>query len=152
MSQYIANQLVFSDESAYDRRTLSRRYSWSFLGHRAQKFTFFVQKKRFTIEGALCINGLLAYSIQEGSMNTQDYENFIENVLVRQRLHDLCQEKGVKLEFLPPYSPDYNPYYLRQNQEWAESVEDPLEVLDLTCMTISTNLACTCFQHSGYLR
>ena len=24
------------------------------------------------------------------------------------RLHNLCQEKGIKLEFLPPYSPDYN--------------------------------------------
>ncbi|CAG8707548.1 31417_t:CDS:2, partial [Gigaspora margarita] len=79
---YTCKQLVFSDESAYDRRTLSRHYGWSFLGHRAQKFSFFVRKKRFTIEGALCINGLLAYNIQEGSMNTQDYENFIENVLV----------------------------------------------------------------------
>ncbi|CAG8814675.1 25851_t:CDS:2, partial [Gigaspora margarita] len=45
MSQIIADQLVFSDESAYD---ISHHY---------------------------------AYSIQEGPMNTQNYENFIENVL-----------------------------------------------------------------------
>ncbi|CAG8855508.1 15868_t:CDS:1, partial [Gigaspora margarita] len=24
-------------------------------------------------------------------------------------LHELYQEKGIKLEFLPPYAPDYNP-------------------------------------------
>ncbi|CAG8857653.1 3065_t:CDS:2, partial [Gigaspora margarita] len=57
------------------------------------------------------------------------------------RLRNLCQEKGVKLEFLPPYSPDYNPV------KWAESMEDPLDVLDLTCMTIGANLARACFQH-----
>jgi len=82
MSQYSPNQLVFSDESAYDRRTLSRRYGWNISGHRARKATFFVRGQRFTIEGALCVNGLLAYGIQEGSMNSEDYEYFIENVLV----------------------------------------------------------------------
>jgi transposase len=25
------------------------------------------------------------------------------------RLRDICEEKGIILEFLPPYSPDYNP-------------------------------------------
>ena len=35
----------------------------------------------------------------------------LDNAIIHkgQRLRDLCQEKGVKLEFLPPYSPDYNP-------------------------------------------
>ncbi len=26
-----------------------------------------------------------------------------------QQLRNLCDEKGIQLEFLPPYSPDYNP-------------------------------------------
>ena len=26
-----------------------------------------------------------------------------------QQLRNICNEKGVRLEFLPPYSPDYNP-------------------------------------------
>ncbi|CAG8734606.1 3258_t:CDS:2, partial [Funneliformis caledonium] len=64
MSQYSPDQLFFSDESAYDRRTLSR------CG------------QRFTIEGVLCVNGLLAYGIQEGSMKSDDYEYFIENILI----------------------------------------------------------------------
>jgi len=82
MSQYSPDQLVFSDESAYDKRTLSRRYGWNISGHHARKATFFVRGQRFTIEGALCVNGLLAYGIQEGSMKSDDYEYFIENILV----------------------------------------------------------------------
>jgi len=82
MSQYSPSQLVFSDESAYDRRTLSRRYGWNFRGRRACKHTFFIRGKRFTIGGALCLNGLLAYAIQEGPMNSNDYNHFIEHILV----------------------------------------------------------------------
>lgn len=82
MTQYTPLQLVFTDESAYDRRTLFRRYGWSLRGRRARKPVFFVRGKRYTIEGALCLNGLLAYAIQEGPMNTNDYINFIENALV----------------------------------------------------------------------
>ena len=82
MSQYYPTQLVFSDEAAYNRRTLSRRYGWNFRGKRACKSTFFVRGKRFTIEGALCLKGLLAYAIQEGPMNSNDYHNFIEHILV----------------------------------------------------------------------
>jgi hypothetical protein len=82
MSQYSPIQLVFSDEAAYDRRTLSRRYGWDFRGKRACKSTFFICGKRFTIEGALCLNGYLAYAIQEGPMNSNDYHNFIEYILV----------------------------------------------------------------------
>ena len=82
MSQYSPDQLVFSDESAYDRRILSRRYGWNLSGRRARKATFFIRGQRFTFEGALCVNGLLAYGIQEGSMNSEDYEYFIENILV----------------------------------------------------------------------
>ncbi|CAG8688384.1 17032_t:CDS:2, partial [Dentiscutata heterogama] len=76
--------------------------------------------------------------IQEGSMNTRDYDGFIEHVLLlvldnaiiykSTHLEDICREKEVKLVFLPAYSPDFNP----QNKIWAESMPDPLEVLDLT--------------------
>src|SRR5437868_10438947 len=82
MTQYTPLQLVFTDESAYDRRTRSRHYGWCFRGRRARKPVFFVRGKRYTIEGALCLNGLLAYAIQEGPMNSNDYIDFIENALV----------------------------------------------------------------------
>ncbi len=82
MSQYSPSQLVFSNESAYDRRTLSHHYGWNFKGKHAYKHTFFIHKKRYIIEEALCLNGLLAYVIQEGFMNSNNYTYFIEHVLV----------------------------------------------------------------------
>ena len=82
ITQYIVSQLVFSDKFTYDKRTLLHRYRWSLTGNRAIKSTFFVREKRYLIEGALCINGLLAYGIQEGPMTSHDYEHFIEQILV----------------------------------------------------------------------
>ncbi|CAB4494688.1 unnamed protein product [Rhizophagus irregularis] len=182
MSQYSPLQLVFSDESAYNRRTLSRRYGWSFKGRHAYKSVFFVRGKRYTIEGALCLNGLLAYAIQEGPMNSNDYSDFIENVLLPkmnaypgpysvlvldnvsihkgQHLLNICNAKGVRVEYLPPYSPDINPIeqaffyiknHLRQNRSWIESMQHPIQGLDLAYMTINKNLSKACFEHSGYM-
>lgn len=82
MMQYTPNQLVFSDESAYDRRTLFRRYGWNKSGFRARSSCFFIRGRKYTIEAALCINGLLAYGFQKGPMDSKDYEYFIEFVLV----------------------------------------------------------------------
>ena len=83
ISQYSSKQLVFCDESAYDKRSLSRRYGWSLSGTRAKKPSFFIRRQRFTIEDALCINGLLAYGIQEGPMSAKDFEFFVEHILVQ---------------------------------------------------------------------
>jgi len=46
-----------------------------------------IRGKRFTIEGGLCFNGFLAYMIQEGPMNSNDYNYFIEHILVIIILH-----------------------------------------------------------------
>jgi hypothetical protein len=43
---------------------------------------FFCSGRRFTIEEALCIDGLLAYGIQEGPMDSKDFEFFIENIII----------------------------------------------------------------------
>ena len=82
MMQYTPDQLVFSDESAYDKRTLSRKYGWSKSEFHTRSSYFFIREKRYTIEEVLCTNGLLAYGIQEGPMDSKDYEYFIEFVLV----------------------------------------------------------------------
>ncbi|CAG8760768.1 4158_t:CDS:2, partial [Rhizophagus irregularis] len=116
--------------SAYDRRTLSHRYRWSFKGSRVCKPIFFVCGRRYTIEGALCLNGLLAYAIQEGPINSNNYNDFVENILLPkmnaypdpysvlvldnafihkgQHLLDICNTKEVRIEYLPSYSPDLN--------------------------------------------
>ena len=57
-----------------------------------------------------------------------------------QELKDICEEAGVVLEFLPPYSPDFNPIeesfsalkaWVRRNRQLVDSFEDFGEFLIL---------------------
>jgi transposase len=50
-----------------------------------------------------------------------------------QELKDMCEEAGVILDFLPPYSPDFNPIeesfsalkaWVRRNRELVDSFDD----------------------------
>ena len=104
ISQYTSRQLVFGDESAYDKRTLSRRYGWSLTGTRAEKPSFFIRGQRFTIEGALCTDGLLAYGIQEGPMSA---EYFVEHILVQYQCFLLIINKLNPIFII--YSSKYEP-------------------------------------------
>jgi len=77
------------------------------------------------------VDGYLSYYITQGSITAEVFEAFVEeqvlphyslylgprSVLVLdnaaihklKRLRELCEQHGVKLRFLPPYSPDFNP-------------------------------------------
>ena len=95
-----------------------------------------------------------------------------------QHLRDLCHENGVRLEFLSPYSPDYNPVssshpfsnlfrnnhifqieqcfhyikaYLRRHREWVESLEDPVDGIEAACMSVDRGHARASFRRAGYL-
>lgn len=70
------------DETGKDDRTPSRNYGYSLVGKRAMLKTIYVRGKRFTVEAALGIQGILAYRIQENAMNSTDFYEFIINDLV----------------------------------------------------------------------
>jgi hypothetical protein len=46
IAQYQPHQLVFADESAYNRLTSRRQYGWSFEGLRACHRNFFVRGEK----------------------------------------------------------------------------------------------------------
>jgi len=81
MKTFSLEQLVFVDETAKDERTAFRSYGYSPLDRRAEIKCVFIRGKRYTIEGALGINGIIAYRIQEGPINENDFYDFL--------LHDL---------------------------------------------------------------
>jgi len=123
-------QLVFTDESAVNILTTYRSMGHAPKGSRACKHTYFQRGDRFSILPALSLRGIIHVNITRGSFNGDSFLAYIgelvnvmnpypqpESVLVMDNcaIHhvdgvmDLCTEKGVKLIYLPPYSPDFNP-------------------------------------------
>jgi transposase len=132
--QYTEEQLVFLDESAANERTGDRKYGWSPTGVECEVFSSIKRSKRWSFLPALDVNGWFEWLIFQGSITGNMFLAFVRNqvlphcepfpgkrsVLVldnaaihhSQELKDMCEEAGVRLEFLPPYSPDYNPIEL----------------------------------------
>jgi transposase len=85
----------------------------------------------WSILPALTVDGYLDFIVHQGAITTDIFLDFVEykvlphcnphpgphSVLVldntsihkSSRLKELCNTYGVTLEFLPPYSPDFNP-------------------------------------------
>jgi len=130
ISQYDINQLVFCDEVFSDNRTSNRRYGWSLRGTQAIGKATYTRGLRISTMGVMCKDGVLdSYSI-EGSFSPHMID-FAENclfhvmnpfpgprsVLVFDNLNThknpafikLLETHGIRIVFLPAYSPQYNP-------------------------------------------
>ena len=82
MEKFSREQLVFIDESAKDEKTSCRKFGYALSGMRAEKNCIYVCGKRYTIEAALGINGIIAHRIQEGTMSSSDFYDFVTQDLV----------------------------------------------------------------------
>src|SRR5579862_7245174 len=76
-----------------------------------------------------------------------------------QELVELVQGYGCKIEWLPPYSPDYNPIeeafstiknWMRRKQEWMEEQADDEYSLLAACSQIDSSCASAYICHAGY--
>ena len=79
---------------------------------------------------AMDCHGLLGYAVQEGSVNGERFSEFLRRLGVRERslildnarIHhchlaqDAMNELGCKANFIPPYTPEYNPIELMFSQ------------------------------------
>lgn len=122
--------LVYVDESGCDGRVGLRRTGWSPLGVTPVQITRLHRGRRYQILPAYTQDGILLARILQGSVDGALFEDFIEqllrhcgrwpeprSVLVMDnasihrsgRVEQLCAAAGVKLLYLPPYSPDLNP-------------------------------------------
>ena len=112
---------------------------------------------RWSILPAIGINGYIDYEIIQGSFNAKKFNFFIRLLLrkidlfprlrsilildnvnshLSEDLATMCEEAGVRLEYLPLYSPDYNPIeesfsalkaWMRRNRELVLAFEPFLE-------------------------
>ena len=75
------------------------------------------------------------------------------------RIKELCEDAGVDLFFLPPYSPDLNPIeatfhdlkaWIRRNQQLAGTYDDFGEFIKLAVRMAGGNNARSHFRSAGY--
>lgn len=131
IAHYDQNQFVFVDETSKDDRTTFRRYGYALHNRRATKRVQFIRNKRYSVLPALNIDGFLAVSIVQDSFTKLSFEKFIvsqvlpsmspfpfpNSVLVMDncRIHknprilEYAAAAGIRVLYLPPYSPDLMP-------------------------------------------
>jgi hypothetical protein len=128
LSEYRIFQLVFVDESGCDTLAGIWRTGWAPQGTPAVQVAGFHREKRHQILPAYTQNGVIHTRIFQGSTDAEVSEDFVkellllcglwpepnsvlvmENVSFHQSasIKELCNEAGVVLHFMSPYSPDY---------------------------------------------
>lgn len=130
LSSFRSYQLVYVDESGCDSRIGFRRSGWSPLGTTPVQIAQFHRDRRYQILPAYSQDGVELVRIYPGSTDSIIFEDYIEQLLQHygrwpapksvlvidnasihysDQISQLCEEAGVKLLYLPPYSPDLNP-------------------------------------------
>jgi transposase len=130
LSAFRSHQLVYVDESECDKRIGFRRTGWSPLGVAPVEIAQFHRDRRHQILPAYTQDGALFSKVFQGSTDGAVFEDFIEqllhdcrpypeqnSVLIMdnasfhhgEQIEQMYREAGVKLLYLPPYSPDLNP-------------------------------------------
>ena len=130
ISEFSPEHFVFVDESGCDRRAGSRRTGWAPLGVTPTEIAPFQREQRYQILPAYTVDGIIHARVFQGSTDSTVFENFIEELLPlcctwphrnsvlvmdnasihhKERISQMCHDAGVKLVYLPPYSPDLNP-------------------------------------------
>jgi len=130
-TNFVASMVVTVDESSKDDRTIFRRRGRAPRGVRAEIEANFVRGERWSIEAALGVEGYVAVRAVPGSVDGDEFFDFIVNDVLPQMnpypqdrsvlildncaihkstaLREVVEAHGCRLFFLPPYSPDLNP-------------------------------------------
>ncbi|KAJ2932941.1 hypothetical protein H1R20_g4170, partial [Candolleomyces eurysporus] len=146
---YRPEQLVFVDESACNRNTTKRKFAWSPIGTRARRHDYFIRGQRYSILPALSLDGILHPDVIPRSYTAEIFNGFIEGLLDNMNpfpapnsvivmdnasihksedLRRMVEARGMRLVFLPAYSPDFNPIeeafsaikaWLRANRDYV---------------------------------
>lgn len=121
---------MYVDEAGCDKRAGCRRTGWSPRGVTPVQISEFQRGQRYHILPAYAQDGVVLSRIYSGSTDAAVFEDFIEQLLHHcgrwpaaksvlimdnasfhhsQKISQMCREAGVKLLYLPPYSPTLNP-------------------------------------------
>jgi transposase len=120
---------VFVDET-WASTNMARRYGRAPIGERLVDAVAHGHWQTTTLVAALRVEGLMAPMVIDGAMNGDLFVAYVEQVLrpalrpgdvvvmdnlsshKRAKVRELIEGAGCWLEYLPPYSPDFNPIEL----------------------------------------
>ncbi|CAO1638558.1 unnamed protein product [Sympodiomycopsis kandeliae] len=166
IGKYSADQLVFVDESSFDSRVFHRQYGRSLKGTKAFVRSSISRGARYSLLPAVALDkGMFATLLVEGSVTGRVFFEYLRDVLLPEcqpfpaprsvivcdnasvhknpALIEMVEAAGCKMEYLPPYSPDFNPIekcfskikqvIKRQTglQGMAESIREAIEHISL---------------------
>nr|CAI0341676.1 hypothetical protein SHINE37_80066 [Rhizobiaceae bacterium] len=119
-------RLVFIDET-WASTNMARRYGRCARGERLRISLPHGHWKTTTFIGALTLRGFIAPFVIDRPINRIAFETYVEKVLLPElqpgdivvmdnlsshkgpRVREMIESIGARLEYLPPYSPDFNP-------------------------------------------
>ena len=82
-AHYTASQMIFVDETSKDDRTIYRHYGRSVAGRRATINANFVRGERYSMVAALSLDGYEAVRAIPGSVDGEEFLDFVVNDVVR---------------------------------------------------------------------
>lgn len=169
-----AQRFVFMDESGINLG-LARTYGRAPSGQRAVGHRPFNPGSNITLLGALSEQGIIAPLMFPGSLDGELFKVYVEQVLAPQlapgdtvfldnlsvhKVHgieDILADAGIKLEFLPRYSPDLSPLefaWAKVKEELrrvgARHYESLVEAVGQALDKISSKDVHHWFKHCGY--
>jgi hypothetical protein len=96
-AHFMASQMVFVDETSKDDRTVYRHYGRSIAGRRATISANFMRGERYSLVAALSLGGYEAVRVVPGSVDGEEFLDYIVNDVVRHLFYFL----GFLLNYLP---------------------------------------------------
>lgn len=172
--QIDARQLVFVDEMGTNT-SLSPLYAWASRGERAYCSVPRNRGPNTTLLSSMSISGMGPPLAVEGPTNREVFETYVERLLAPtlrrgqvvvmdnltahkgERVKELIEQRGCKLLYLPPYSPDLNPIeeafskvkcILRKAE--SRTREALVEAIGVAISAVTAKDARGFFEHCGY--
>ncbi|KAI1839362.1 hypothetical protein JX266_014427 [Neoarthrinium moseri] len=122
--------MVFRDESGFDNPGVFRKKGWTPKGVTLEQKAKFSRGSRLSMLAAFTQNGLKLSRFFYSSVDKATFEDFIEQLLCHcgkwpapetvlimdnvefhysERVRQMVEEAGARLDFIPPYTPRSNP-------------------------------------------
>jgi len=182
VAQFQYQQLVFLDEMHVDQKSLNRTRGWSKRGRPLVNRGFYLKGIKYSCIAAMSLNGMLTYQTVQGGYARERFLHFLEtflfplmnpwpgadSVLVMDNasfhhvaeVQQACDARGIRIVFLPPYSPAYNPienafakvkkFIRRHGNAFRNAGVDDHTLIYNAFQSVTPNDAQGWYHHCGY--